>query len=97
MPKIGITKTPKTFTISISALAWLDEYCIKSNQKMSAVIDKLINEKRNQLENKKAPKYWCTSCSKDTYRELNNKEEPICVNCEAVDQAILYARKMQQP
>ena len=32
----------------------------------------------------------------DTYRELNDKEEPICVNCNTVDEAILYARKMHQ-
>ncbi len=96
MPKIGKTKTPKTFTLSISTLAWLDEYCIKINKKMSAVVDQLINEKRKQMENKKAHKYWCISCSKDTYRELNDKEDPICVNCNTVDEAILYARKMHQ-
>ena len=50
----------------------------------------------NKWKIKKAHKYWCISCSKDTYRELNDKEEPICVNCNAVDEAILYARKMHQ-
>ena len=95
MPKIGVTKTPKTFTLSISTLAWLDEYCIKTGKKMSAVIDQLINDKRKQLESKATNKFWCTSCSKETERELIDNK-PYCVDCGALDNALLHARKIFQ-
>ena len=95
MPKIGITKTPKTFTLSISTLAWLDEYCIKANKKMSAVVNELINNKRKELENKKPIQYWCTSCGTETDRELMDNK-PVCVECKSVDNALLHARKMFQ-
>jgi len=95
MPKIGVTKTPKTFTLSISTLAWLDEYCIKQGKKMSAVVDGLINEKRKSIEAKKGTTFWCTSCSKETERELIDNK-PYCVDCGAVDNALLHARKIFQ-
>ena len=95
MPKIGVTKTPKTFTLRISTLAWLDEYCIKTGKKMSAVIDQLINDKRKQLESKATNKFWCTSCSKETERELIDNK-PYCVDCGALDNALLHARKIFQ-
>ena len=95
MPKIGVTKTPKTFTLSISTLAWLDEYCIKQGKKMSAVVDGLINEKRKSIEAKATNKFWCTSCGKETERELID-DKPYCVDCGAVDNALLHARKMFQ-
>jgi len=95
MPKIGVTKTPKTFTLSISTLAWLDEYCIKQGKKMSAVVDGLINEKRKSLESKANTKFWCTSCSKETERELFN-DKPFCVKCGNLDEALLHARKIFQ-
>ena len=50
MPKIGISKAPKTFTISLNNLVWLDEYCIKKGVKVSTFVDKLINEKRQEEE-----------------------------------------------
>jgi len=90
MPKIGVTKTPKTFTLSISTLAWLDEYCIKTGKKMSPVVDGLINQLRKEVENNKPTQFWCTSCSKDTDRELIDKK-PYCVDCGALDNAILKA------
>jgi len=95
MPKIGVTKTPKTFTLSISTLAWLDEYCIKQGKKMSAVVDGLINEKRKSIESKANTKFWCTSCSKETERELFN-DKPFCVKCGNLDEALLHARKIFQ-
>ena len=95
MPKIGVTKTPKTFTLSISTLAWLDEYCIKQGKKMSAVVDGLINEKRKSIESKANTKFWCTSCSKETDRELFNNK-PFCVDCGNLDEALLHARKIFQ-
>jgi len=95
MPKIGVTKTPKTFTLSISTLAWLDEYCIKQGKKMSAVVDGLINEKRKQLEAKVNTKFWCTSCGKETERDIFD-DKPYCADCGAVDNALLHARKMFQ-
>jgi len=95
MPKIGVTKTPKTFTLSISTLAWLDEYCIKTGKKMSPVVDGLINELRKQLESKANTKFWCTSCGKETERELID-DKPYCVDCGAVDNALLHARKIFQ-
>ena len=95
MPKIGVTKTPKTFTLSLSTLAWLDEYCIKSGKKMSAVIDELINEKRRHLEAKANTRFWCTSCGTETDRELMDNK-PVCVECKSVDNALLHARKMFQ-
>ena len=95
MPKIGVTKTPKTFTLSLSTLAWLDEYCIKSGKKMSPVVDGLINQFRKELESKRETKFWCTPCGKDTEREsIDNK--PYCVDCGAVDNALLHARKIFQ-
>ena len=90
MPKIGVTKTPKTFTLSLSTLAWLDEYCIKSGKKMSPVVDGLINQFRKELESKRETKFWCTSCSKETERELIDNK-PYCVDCGALDHAILKA------
>ena len=95
MPKIGVTKTPKTFTLSISTLAWLDEYCIKQGKKMSAVVDGLINEKRKSIESKANTKFWCTSCSKETERELIDNKH-YCVDCVAVDNALLHALKIFQ-
>ena len=92
MPKVGITKTPKTFTLSISTLAWLDEYCIKKNQKMSAVVNELINELRKQTEAPKYNLYWCTSCSDNTVRTIVN-DEPVCADCLTVDDALSRARK----
>ena len=95
MPKIGVTKTPKTFTLSISTLAWLDEYCIKSGKKMSPVVDGLINKLRKETEDKKGTLFWCTSCGKQTDRELNDNKT-YCTECGAVDNALLHARKMFQ-
>ena len=95
MPKIGVTKTPKTFTLSISTLAWLDEYCIKQGKKMSAVVDGLINEKRKSIESKATNKFWCTPCGKDTEVELID-DKPYCIECGAVNNAILHARKIFQ-
>jgi Zn finger protein HypA/HybF involved in hydrogenase expression len=95
MPKIGVTKTPKTFTLSLSTLAWLDEYCIKSGKKMSPVVDGLINDMRKSIEAKATNKFWCTSCGKETERELID-DKPYCVDCGAVDNALLHARKIFQ-
>ena len=95
MPKIGVTKTPKTFTLSISTLAWLDEYCIRSGKKMSPVVDGLINQLRKEVEDNKPTQFWCTSCGKDTDRELKDNN-PVCVTCGAVDNALLHARKIFQ-
>ena len=95
MPKIGVTKTPKTFTLSISTLAWLDEYCIKVNKKMSAVVNELINNKRKELENKKPIQYWCTSCGTDTDR-IPIDDKPACAGRKTVDVAILHAMKKYQ-
>jgi len=95
MPKIGVTKTPKTFTLSISTLAWLDEYCIKKGKKMSAVVDGLINEKRKETEYKSIKQFWCVSCGKDTDRVLKDNN-PVCVTCGVVDDALLHARKIFQ-
>jgi hypothetical protein len=95
MPKIGVTKTPKTFTLSISTLAWLDEYCIRTGKKMSPVVDGLINQLRKQEDDNKSTQFWCTSCSKETDREwIDNK--PYCTECGALDNALLRARKMFQ-
>ena len=55
MPKKGVTKATKSFTITMSNLAWLDEYCIKKNKKMSSVINDLINELRKQTEQQEQP------------------------------------------
>jgi Zn finger protein HypA/HybF involved in hydrogenase expression len=95
MPKIGVTKTPKTFTLSLSTLAWLDEYCIKSGKKMSPVVDGLINDMRKSIEAKANTMFWCTSCGKETERELIDNK-PYCVDCGAVDNALLHARKIFQ-
>ena len=95
MPKIGVTKTPKTFTLSISTLAWLDEYCIKTGKKMSPVVDGLINQLRKEVEDKKPTKFWCTSCSKETDRELIDNK-PYCTECGALDNALLHAREIFQ-
>ena len=95
MPKIGVTKTPKTFTLSISTLAWLDEYCIKTGKKMSPVVDGLINQLRKELESKRETKFWCTSCGTETDRELMDNK-PVCIECKSVDNALLHARKMFQ-
>ena len=95
MPKIGKTKATKSFTLTMSTLAWLDEYCIKQGKKMSAVVDGLINEKRKSIESKANTKFWCTSCSKETERELIDNK-PYCVDCGAVDNALLHARKIFQ-
>ena len=95
MPKIGVTKATKSFTITMSHLAWLDEYCIKTGKKMSAVIDELINEKRRHLEAKANTTFWCTSCGTETDRELMDNK-PVCVECKSVDNALLHARKMFQ-
>jgi len=95
MPKIGVTKTPKTFTLSISTLAWLDEYCINTGKKMSPVVDGLINQLRKEVEDKKPTKFWCTSCGEDTKREpIDNK--PACVICHKIDEALLHAMKIYQ-
>ena len=92
MPKIGKTKATKSFTLTMSTLAWLDEYCIKTGKKMSAVIDQLINDKRKQLEAKATNKFWCTPCGKNTEVEsIDNK--PYCIDCGAVNNAILRAMK----
>tara|TARA_Y100000361_G_C10882826_1_gene200083 strand:+ start:139 stop:426 length:288 start_codon:yes stop_codon:yes gene_type:complete len=93
MPKVGVTKTPKTFTLSISTLAWLDEYCIKSGKKMSPVVDGLINNLRKELERKAPIQYWCTPCGKDTDR-IRIDNEPVCAVCKAVDQSLLHAMKL---
>ena len=95
MPKIGKTKATKSFTLTMSTLAWLDEYSIRTGKKMSAVIDQLINDKRKQLESKATNKFWCTSCSKETERELIDNK-PYCVDCGALDNALLHARKIFQ-
>jgi len=95
MPKIGVTKTPKTFTLSISTLAWLDEYCIKTGKKMSPVVDGLINQLRKELDANKPTKFWCTPCAKDTDVELID-DKPYCVECGAINNAILHARKIFQ-
>ena len=68
MPKIGISKAPKTFTISLSNLVWLDEYCIKKGLKASPFVDKLINEKRQEEMGKAPAEHWCKSCIKFTGR-----------------------------
>ena len=95
MPKIGVTKTTKSFTITVSNLAWLDEYCTRGNKKMSAVIDGLINDLRKQLENRKSIQYWCTSCGTDTDR-IPIDDKPACAVCKTVDVAILHAMKKYQ-
>ena len=95
MPKVGVTKATKSFTLTMSTLAWLDEYCIKKNKKMSAVINDLINELRKQTEAPKYNLYWCTSCSDNTVRSLLN-DEPVCVVCESIDDALLRAMKQYQ-
>ena len=95
MPKIGVTKATKSFTITMSHLAWLDEYCIKTGKKMSAVIDELINEKRRHLEAKANTQFWCTSCGTETDRELMDNK-PVCVECKSVDTALLHALKIFQ-
>ena len=92
MPKVGVTKATKSFTLTMSTLAWLDEYFIKKNKKMSSVINELINELRNQTEAPKYNLYWCTSCSDNTVRSLLN-DEPVCVECSTVDDALSRARK----
>jgi len=92
MPKVGVTKATKSFTLTMSTLAWLDEYCIKKNKKMSAVINDLINELRKQTEAPKYNLYWCTSCSDNTVRSLVN-DEPVCVVCESIDEGLSRARK----
>ena len=95
MPKIGKTKATKSFTLTMSTLAWLDEYCIKTGKKMSAVIDQLINDKRKQLESKATNKFWCTSCSKETEREIIDNKQ-YCVDYCALDKSLLHARKIFQ-
>ena len=92
MPKIGKTKATKSFTLTMSTLAWLDEYCIRTGKKMSAVIDQLINDKRKQLESKHDKKFWCTPCGKNTEKDfIDNK--PYCKDCGALDHAILKGMK----
>jgi len=95
MPKVGVTKATKSFTITMSHLAWLDEYCIKKNKKMSAVINELINEKRKQTEQQKPSKYWCMSCSQNTLR-ITIDDKPACHICDTVDDALLRAMKQYQ-
>ncbi len=95
MPKIGKTKATKSFTLTMSTLAWLDEYCIRTGKKMSAVIDQLINDKRKSIESKANTMFWCTSCGKETERELIDNK-PYCVDCGVVDNALLHARKIFQ-
>ena len=92
MPKVGVTKATKSFTLTMSTLAWLDEYCIKKNKKMSAVINELINDKRKETEAPKYNLYWCTSCSDNTVRTIVN-DEPVCADCLTVDDALSRARK----
>ena len=95
MPKIGISKAPKTFTISLNNLVWLDEYCIKKNLKMSSVINDLINELRKQTEEAKPTEYWCMSCSENTLR-ITVDGKPACYVCNTVDGALLRAMKQYQ-
>ena len=92
MPKIGKTKTPKTFTLSISTLAWLDEYCIKTGKKMSPVVDGLINQLRKEKEDNRTTQFWCTPCGKNTEREFID-DKPYCIDCGALDHAILKGMK----
>jgi len=95
MPKVGVTKATKSFTLTMSTLAWLDEYCIKKNLKMSSVINELINDKRKQVEQKQPTKYWCMSCSDNTLR-ITIDGKPACHVCETVDDALLRAMKQYQ-
>jgi Zn finger protein HypA/HybF involved in hydrogenase expression len=95
MPKVGVTKATKSFTITMSHLAWLDEYCIKKNKKMSAVINELINDKRKQVEKQEPTEYWCMSCSDNTIRTMENSK-PVCVKCNTVDDALLRAMTQYQ-
>ena len=95
MPKVGVTKATKSFTITMSHLAWLDEYFIKKNKKMSAVINELINDKRKQVEKQEPTEYWCMSCSDNTLR-ITLDGKPACAVCNAVDDALLRAMKQYQ-
>ena len=95
MPKVGVTKATKSFTITMSTLAWLDEYCIKKNLKMSSVINDLINELRKQTEESKPTEYWCMSCSENTLR-ITVDGKPACYVCNTVDDALLRAMKQYQ-
>ena len=95
MHKNGVTKATKSFTLTMSTLAWLDEYCIKKNKKMSSVINDLINELRKQTEQQEPTEYWCMSCSNNTIRTMENGK-PVCVKCNAVDDALLRAMTQYQ-
>jgi len=92
MPKIGISKAPKTFTISLNNLVWLDEYCIKKGVKVSTFVDKLINEKRQEEEGKKPSEHWCKSCIKFTGRT----QKCECTDCGELDKVLMSAVKNYQ-
>ena len=92
MPKIGISKAPKTFTISLNNLVWLDEYCIKKGVKVSTFVDKLINEKRQEEEGKKPSEHWCKLCIKFTGRT----KECQCIECGELDRVLMSAVKNYQ-
>ena len=69
MPKIGISKAPKTFTISLNNLVWLDEYCNKKGVKVSTFVDKLINRKTSRKKRVKSHQnIGSKSCIKFTGR-----------------------------
>ena len=92
MPKIGISKAPKTFTISLSNLVWLDEYCIKKGLKASPFVDNLINEKRQEEMGKAPAEHWCKSCIKFTGRTKKCE----CLECGELAAVLVSAVKNYQ-
>ena len=75
MPKIGITKAPKTFTMSIGNLIWLDEYCVTNGIKMSSFLDQLVtNERMNEGTTEHLPRVQL-SLEKNKKRLDSSKEE----------------------
>ena len=92
-------KAAKSFTIGISELAWLSEYCETRKIKASEFVNKLI--RREMLDDKQekvkahGPITFCTGCSNTTEFEfIENKW--LCKECQCNKTEVIQYQLKQQ-
>ena len=77
-------KATKSFTITMSELSWLAEYSDRTNQKASAVVNRLIREA--MLKDKTDPNRDTTPASCDTCDAWTpHNKHFVCLECKEVN------------
>ena len=77
-------KASKSFTLGISEIAFMEEYCYNKNMKGSEYVNKLIRKEMLKTQdlkrNEHGPINWCTSCGDNREYEAK-KERWLCNQC----------------